>query len=49
MQIKNFKNWMLIILMASILTLMLMLIKNHNEDFEFQQKIYDHSEIKDTI
>jgi hypothetical protein len=46
---KNLKNWMIIILIASILALMLMITKNYNEDFEFQQKIYNHSEIKDTI
>lgn len=46
---KNLKNWMVIILIASILALMLMITKNYNADFEFQQKIYNHSEIKDTI
>ncbi|MDB4903107.1 MAG: hypothetical protein JWQ63_2388 [Mucilaginibacter sp.] len=46
---KNLKSWMVIILIVSILALMLFFTKNYNSDIEFQQKIYDHSEIKDTI
>jgi hypothetical protein len=46
---KNLKNWIIIILIASILALTLVITKKYNADFEFQQRIYDHSEIKDTI
>jgi hypothetical protein len=49
MQIKNTKTWLVLILIASVLTLMLMITKHYNEEAELQQKIYDHSEIKDTV
>jgi hypothetical protein len=48
MQIKNLKNWLIILLMASMIALMLIVIKHYNSDSELQQKIYDHSEIRDT-
>jgi len=32
-----------------LLTFMLIIIKHYNADNNLQQKIYDHSEIKDTV
>jgi hypothetical protein len=49
MQIKHLKNWLIIILMASMIALMLIVIKRYNADAEMQQNIYNHSEIKDTV
>jgi len=49
MQIKHLNNWLVIILMVSILSAMLLIIRQHDADIELQQKIYDHSEIKDTL
>jgi hypothetical protein len=50
MQMKHLKNWLVIIFMASIISLMLIIIKHYNaSSIDLQQKIYDHSEIKDTI
>lgn len=49
MQMKHLKTWLVIILMASILALMLIITKHYDAERELQQKIYDHSEIKDTV
>jgi hypothetical protein len=46
---KHLKTWFILILMASILALMLIITEHYNAETELQQKIYDHSEIKDTI
>ncbi len=46
---KHSKIWLLIILIASILICMLVIIKHYDSENDLQQKIYDHSEIKDTI
>ena len=43
------KTWLLAILIASLLAGMLIIIKHYNAEDNLQQKIYDHSEIKDTI
>jgi hypothetical protein len=49
MQMKHLKTWLIVIFMAAILALMLIITKHYNVETEFQQKIYDHSEIKDTV
>jgi len=49
MQIKYPKNWLIFMLIAFILMGMLIIIKHYNADNDLQQKIYDHSEIKDTV
>lgn len=46
---KHPKNWLLIALLASLLAGMLIIVKHYNASKDLQQKIYDHSEIKDTI
>ena len=43
------KNWLLIILLASLIVYMLTIIKHNKEEENLQQRIYDHSEIKDTV
>jgi len=43
------KNWLVIILLAFLLVFMLFIIKHYNAVENLQQKIYDHSEIKDTV
>ncbi len=47
--IKHPKMWLLIVLLIMVLTFMLVIIKHYDADNDLQQKIYDHSEIKDTI
>ena len=47
--IKHPKPWLIVALLAILLTFMLIIIKHYNADNEQQQKIYDHSEIRDTI
>ncbi len=47
--IKYPKTWLLFILIASVLICMLIIIKRYNTENDLQQKIYDHSEIKDTV
>ena len=47
-KMKYSKTWLLLILIASLLVFMLIIIKHNNADNDIQQKIYDHSEIKDT-
>jgi hypothetical protein len=49
MQIKDQKTWLIIALLALLLITMLVIIKHYNETEYLQQKIYDHSEIKDTV
>ena len=48
-KMKHPNNWLLIILLALLLACMLGLVKHYNTVEDLQQKIYDHSEIKDTI
>jgi len=48
-KMKNPKNWLLIILLALLLACMLIIVKHYNSAEDLQQRIYDHSEIKDTI
>ena len=43
------KNWLVIILLALLLAFMLIIVKHYNSAEDLQQKIYDHSEIKDTV
>jgi len=43
------KTWLLAILIASVLACMLIIINHYNAEGNLQQKIYDHSEIKDSI
>jgi hypothetical protein len=47
--IKHPKMWLFIVLLAMVLTFMLVIIKHYNADDDLQQRIYDHSEIRDTI
>jgi len=43
------KTWLLLILIASVLICMLIIIKHSDSEKDPQQKIYDHSEIPDTV
>ena len=50
MQMKYPKIWLVIALLVSLLGFMLIIVKHNNGiNIERQQKIYDHSEITDTI
>ena len=46
---KHPKMWLVITLLAFLIAFMLIIIKHYNATEHLQQKIYDHSEIKDTI
>ena len=41
------KNWLIFVLMATLLACMLFIIKRYNAHKDQQQKIYGHSEIID--
>jgi len=43
------KFWLIIALLALLLTFMLVVIKHYNAENDLHQKIYDHSEITDTV
>ncbi|MFI5139308.1 MAG: hypothetical protein ACHQIM_15915 [Sphingobacteriales bacterium] len=43
------KLWLIIALLALLLTFMLIIIKHYNAENDLQQRIYDHSEITDTV
>ncbi len=46
---KHSRSWLLILLIASVLLGTLVIIKHYNAENDLQQKIDDHSEIKDTV
>jgi len=48
-KMKHPKTWLVITLLAMLLAFMLVIIKHYNAAEDLQQKIYDHSEIKDTV
>jgi hypothetical protein len=43
------KFWLFIALLALLLTFMLIVIKHYDAENDLQQKIYNHSEIIDTV
>ncbi len=43
------KTWIIVALLAILLGWMLIIVKHYNEGIELQEKIYHHSEIKDTV
>ena len=47
--IKHPKMWIFIALLTTLLTFMLIIIKHYDADNDLQQRIDNHSEIKDTI
>ena len=47
--IKHPKLWLIVALLALLLTFMLIIIKHYNADNAPQQKLYNHYETKDTI
>ena len=49
MKINHLTSWMIIILMAALIALMLVIIRHNNSANELNQRIYDHSEITDTV
>jgi hypothetical protein len=47
---KHPKTWLAIALLALMLIITMMLIvKRHHEENKMQERIYNHSEIKDTV
>jgi hypothetical protein len=49
MMLYPFFRWTVILFMASLIFLMLIIIRHYNAVTEIQQKLYDHSEIVDTV
>jgi hypothetical protein len=48
-KMKEPKTWLIIALIMMMLALMLIIIKRHHEQNELQERIYNHSEIVDTV
>jgi hypothetical protein len=48
-KIKEPQTWLIIALIMLMLAWMLIIMKRHHEQNELQEKIYNHSEIIDTL
>jgi hypothetical protein len=48
-KIKDPKIWLITALLLLMLAWMIIIIKRHHEQNELQEKIYNHSEIIDTV
>ena len=49
MKLYPFFRWAVILFMASLLFLMLIIIRHYNSITEIQQTLYDHSEITESV
>jgi hypothetical protein len=48
-KINNPKTWLMVALIILMFAWMVIIIKRHREQNELQEKIYNHSEIIDTV